>query len=70
MEWEPDQRLLTRRCTEAAVAFIDAHADGPFFVYVPHAMPHIPLYASAAFAGRSPRGLLRRRDRGDRLERG
>ena len=56
IEWEPDQRLLTRRCTEEAVAFIDAHADGPFFVYVPHAMPHIPIYASEAFAGRSPRG--------------
>ena len=56
IEWEPDQRLLTRRCTEEAVAFIDAHADEPFFVYVPHAMPHIPIYASEAFAGRSPRG--------------
>lgn len=56
IEWEPDQRLLTRRCTEEAVAFIDAHADGPFFVYVPHAMPHIPIYASEEFAGRSPRG--------------
>ena len=57
IEWEPDQRLLTRRCTEEAVAFIDAHADQPFFVYVPHAMPHIPIYASERFAGRSPRGL-------------
>ncbi|MDG1361397.1 MAG: sulfatase [Phycisphaerales bacterium] len=56
IEWEPDQRLLTRRCTEEAVAFIDAHADAPFFVYMPHAMPHIPIYASEAFAGRSPRG--------------
>ena len=56
IEWEPDQRLLTRRCTEEAVAFIDAHADEPFFVYVPHAMPHIPIYASEVFAGRSPRG--------------
>ena len=56
IEWEPDQRLLTRRCTEEAVAFIDAHADAPFFVYLPHAMPHIPIYASEAFAGRSPRG--------------
>ncbi|NCF38720.1 MAG: sulfatase-like hydrolase/transferase [Planctomycetia bacterium] len=56
IEWEPDQRLLTRRCTEEAVAFIDAHADGPFFVYVPHAMPHIPIYAAEEFAGRSRRG--------------
>ena len=57
IEWEPDQRLLTRRCTEEAVAFIDRHADEPFFVYVPHSMPHIPIYASEDFEGRSPRGL-------------
>ena len=57
VEWEPDQRLLTRRATEAAVDFIDAHAEEPFFVYVPHSMPHIPLYASAEFEGNSPRGL-------------
>jgi arylsulfatase A-like enzyme len=57
VEWEPDQRLLTKRFTEAAVAFIEDHADEPFFVYLPHSMPHIPLYASADFEGTSPRGL-------------
>ena len=57
VEWEPDQRLLTRRCTEAAVDFIDANADRPFFAYIPHAMPHIPLYASPEFEGTSRRGL-------------
>jgi arylsulfatase A-like enzyme len=57
VEWEPDQRLLTRRYTEAAVAFIDEHADRPFFVYVPHSMPHIPIYTSPAFEGGSSRGL-------------
>ena len=57
IEWEPDQRRLTRDGTEAAVAFIDANADRPFFAYVPHAMPHIPLYASDAFQGTSRRGL-------------
>jgi arylsulfatase A-like enzyme len=57
VEWEPDQRLLTRRATEAAVAFIEKNQDRPFFAYVPHSMPHIPLYASEAFAGKSPRGL-------------
>jgi len=56
-EWEPDQTLLTKRTTDAAVAFIDAHADEPFFVYVPYSMPHIPIYASETFAGESPRGL-------------
>lgn len=57
VEWEPDQHYLTRRLTEAAVEFIDSHDDERFFVYVPHPMPHIPIYASEAFAGGSPRGL-------------
>ena len=57
VEWEPDQRLLTKRYTEAAVQFIEQHQDEPFFAYVPHSMPHIPLYASEDFAGTSPRGL-------------
>jgi len=57
VEWEPDQRLLTRRATEAAVAFVEQHRDQPFFCYVPHSMPHIPIYASEQFAGKSPRGL-------------
>ena len=56
-EWEPDQRLLTRRTTEAAVKFIEQNQDRPFFAYIPHVMPHIPLYASAEFEGKSPRGL-------------
>lgn len=56
-EWEPDQRLLTRRTTEAAVQFIESRKDQPFFVYVPYSMPHIPIYASDKFKGTSPRGL-------------
>ena len=57
IEWEPDQHLLTRRYTEEAVAFIEAQGQRPFFVYLPHSMPHIPIYASEDFEGRSPRGL-------------
>jgi arylsulfatase A-like enzyme len=57
VEWEPDQRLLTRRFTEEAVAFIERHRNERFFLYLAHSMPHIPLYASEAFAGRSPHGL-------------
>jgi len=56
-EWEPDQRLLTKRYTEATVDFIERHQQQPFFAYVPHSMPHIPLYASKEFEGRSARGL-------------
>jgi arylsulfatase A-like enzyme len=56
VEWEPDQHELTRRYTEAAIGFIEARRERPFFVYLPHSMPHIPIYASADFAGQSPRG--------------
>jgi len=52
-----DQDRLTERYTARAVRFIEENADRPFFLYVPHSMPHIPLGASAAFRGRSRRGL-------------
>jgi len=50
------QEPLTRRFTERAVSFIDHHAEGPFFVYVPHPQPHVPLARSATFAGSSEQG--------------
>jgi arylsulfatase A-like enzyme len=40
------------------VAFIEAHRDQPFFVYLAHSMPHVPLFASDAFEGRTKRGLF------------
>ncbi|MEN8159850.1 MAG: sulfatase [Myxococcota bacterium] len=52
-----DQARLTERYTEEAVAFIEAERDRPFFLYVAHTFPHIPLYASAEQAGTSPAGL-------------
>jgi arylsulfatase A len=52
-----EQHTLTKRYTEEAVSFINAKKDGPFFLYVAHTMPHVPLFASEAFAGKSPRGL-------------
>ena len=52
-----DQATLTGRYTERAVAFIEKHRDQPFFLYVPHSMPHVPIAASAAFRGKSQRGL-------------
>ncbi|MEM1449775.1 MAG: sulfatase [Planctomycetota bacterium] len=57
VEWEPDQRLLTKRQTDAAIAFIEADSDAPFFAYVPYSMPHIPIYASAEFEGTSAAGI-------------
>ncbi len=57
VETDPDQRLFTQRFTQRAVAFIEKHARQPFFLYVPHVMPHVPIFASEAFRGRSAHGL-------------
>ncbi|MDA1014087.1 MAG: sulfatase [Planctomycetota bacterium] len=51
------QTHLTTWYTERAVKFIEGHKDEPFFVYVPHSMPHVPLYVSEKFKGKSKRGL-------------
>jgi uncharacterized sulfatase len=52
-----DQSTLTPRYTREAVAFIDAHAGEPFFLYLAHSFPHIPLYTTAEQAGQSRAGL-------------
>jgi arylsulfatase len=57
VEKDPDQSLFTRRFTERAVAFVEKHKDRPFFLYVPHVMPHVPIFASEKFRGQSGRGL-------------
>lgn len=57
IELDPDQSQFTRRFTERAVSFIEQHRDRPFFVYLPHVMPHVPIFASDKFRGRSPGGL-------------
>ncbi|MGK0186706.1 MAG: arylsulfatase A [Verrucomicrobiales bacterium] len=44
VELPVDQRTVTRRYTDHAVDFISENKDKPFFVYLPHSMPHIPLY--------------------------
>jgi arylsulfatase A-like enzyme len=57
IERSPDQRTLTTRYTERAVAFIEKNHDRPFFLYVPHTMPHVPLGVSEKFAGKSGHGM-------------
>lgn len=57
IEKNPDQRQLTTRYTEAALKFMEKHREGPFFLYLPHAMPHVPIFVSEKHAGKSPRGL-------------
>ncbi len=44
VELPVDQRTVTRRYTQKSIEFIKANKKKPFFVYLPHSMPHIPLY--------------------------
>ena len=57
IETDPDQAQFTRRSTERAITFIERNAAGPFFVYLPYVMPHVPIFASEKFKGRSKAGL-------------
>ncbi len=57
IERPADQNTITRRFTEKAVEFIQANRDRPFFLYLAHSMPHIPLFAEEKFRGKSIRGL-------------
>jgi len=55
---EPAQlETLTARYTDEARRFIEASKGGPFFLYMPHTFPHIPLAASERFRGKSAEGL-------------
>lgn len=51
-----DQTTLTRRYTREAIDFIGQNRDRPFFLYLAHTFPHVPLLASERFRGKSPRG--------------
>jgi arylsulfatase A-like enzyme len=53
----PDQTQLTTWYTEHAVNFIERNKDRPFFLYLPHSMPHVPLFVSNKFKGKSKQGL-------------
>jgi len=57
IEYPNDQSTLTKRSTEEAIKFIEANKQKPFFLYMPYTMPHVPLFASEDFKGKSPRGL-------------
>lgn len=52
------QETLTRRYTEEALKFIQNHTKKPFFLYLAHTFPHVPLFRGETFAGRSLRGLF------------
>ena len=57
-EVTPDhQQHLTRWYTEHAVDFIRRHQDSAFLLYLPHSMPHVPIFCEEEFRGRSGKGL-------------
>lgn len=57
IEQPANQATLTKRYTDEAAAFIREHRRQPFFLYVAHSFPHVPLFASNPFRGRSAAGL-------------
>ncbi len=59
IEQPADQTTLTQRYTDESLRFIrESRAAGkPFFLYLAHTMPHVPLFASPEQKGRSPRGI-------------
>lgn len=52
-----DQNTITKRYTKEALKFMDQNKNNPFFIYLPHAMTHNPLYASTDFKGKSANGI-------------
>ena len=52
-----DQSQMVKTFTREALDFIERHKDEPFFLYFPHNMPHVPVYASENFMGESEYGL-------------
>ena len=56
VEFPVNQELFTKRYTEEAVSWISKNRDGPFFLFMAHNMPHVPIFASKDFQGRSEGG--------------
>ena len=52
-----DQTTLTQRYTSEALRFIEQNKDNPFFLYIPHSFPHVPLFVTEEFEGQSSAGL-------------
>jgi arylsulfatase A len=57
LEEQTDLDTLQEKYTKRAVEFIESAKDGPFFLYMPHTYPHIPLGAGKAFRGKSKQGI-------------
>lgn len=57
IEYPAEQSSLTKRYFDRTIQFIEENKKKPFFVYLTPAMPHVPLFASEQFKGKSKRGL-------------
>lgn len=57
VDYHVDQHYITKTYTKEAINFIEKQKDKPFFLYLAHNMPHVPIYASEDFVGTSRRGL-------------
>lgn len=57
IEQPANQTTLTKRYTEEAVKFISGKKDTPFFLYLAHTFPHVPMFASPEFKGKSRAGI-------------
>lgn len=57
IERPADQQTIVKRYTQEAVKYIAANKKKPFFLYLAHSLPHVPLFASPDFRGKSERGL-------------
>ncbi|TWU47649.1 Arylsulfatase [Rubripirellula tenax] len=57
IEPNADMATLTQRYTDEAIGFMKQNQAKPFFIYIPHSMPHTRLDASAPFKRKSKRGL-------------
>ncbi|MEO0415737.1 MAG: sulfatase, partial [Verrucomicrobiota bacterium] len=57
IERPADQNTITKRYTERAVEFIETNKDKPFFLYLAHSLPHIPLFCAPEFRGKSQGSL-------------
>lgn len=55
--YNTDQTRLITDYTQRAVGFIERNKDRPFFLYLAHSMPHVPLFVSDRFKGKSSQGL-------------
>lgn len=57
IERPADQNTIVKRYTQEAVKYIGQNKKKPFFLYLAHSLPHVPLFVSDAFRGKSDRGL-------------